>query len=138
MMSDIKERLRAYILQNFLQGESPANLKDDVPLRTTGVLDSLATLNLVSFVEKEFGIELTARRRQHANAFGRDIDTFAGHELCLRIADGVRNDGDRQARVSEPACNYTRERCERDAANRCGWNAEVFECGRVTRGPGGG
>src|SRR6188474_2369767 len=86
----------------------------------------------------EFGIELTARRRQHANAFGRDIDTFAGHELCLRIADGVRNDGDRQARVSEPARNYASERRERDAANRCGWNAEVFECGRVTRGPGGG
>ena len=59
-MSDVKERIRTYILQNFLQGESPANLKDDVPLRTTGVLDSLATLNLVSFVEREFGIELTA------------------------------------------------------------------------------
>ena len=37
-----------------------------------------------------------------------------------------------------PIVPPTRERCERDAANRCGWNAEVFECGRVTRGPGGG
>jgi acyl carrier protein len=67
-MTDIKERIRAYILQNFLQGESPANLRDDTPLRTTGILDSLATLSLVSFVEKEFGIELTA--------YETGIDTF--------------------------------------------------------------
>ena len=59
-MDDIKERLRHFILTQFLPGESLANLRDDTPLRTSGVLDSLATLSLVSFVEKEFGIELEA------------------------------------------------------------------------------
>ena len=60
-MGDIKDQLRAYILSEFLPGESPQNLKDDTPLRTSGILDSLATLNLVNFVETTFEIELEAR-----------------------------------------------------------------------------
>ncbi len=59
-MSDVKQTIRQFILTTYLPGESPANLRDDTPLRTSGVLDSLATLGLVNFVEKEFGIELEA------------------------------------------------------------------------------
>jgi acyl carrier protein len=59
-MNDVKQTIRQYILATYLPGESASNLLDDTPLRTSGVLDSLATLGLVSFVEKEFGIELEA------------------------------------------------------------------------------
>lgn len=59
-MSDVKERLRQFIVSNYLPGESVSNLKDDTPLLTSGVLDSLATLGLVTFVEQEFGIEMEA------------------------------------------------------------------------------
>jgi acyl carrier protein len=59
-MSDVKETIRRYILETYLPGESADNLLDDTPLRTSGILDSLATLGVVSFVEKEFGIELEA------------------------------------------------------------------------------
>ena len=67
-MSDVKETIRRYILATYLPGETAANLRDDTPLRTSGILDSLATLGLVSFVEKEFGIELEAHET--------GIDTF--------------------------------------------------------------
>lgn len=67
-MSDVKETIRQFILATYLPGESAANLRDDTPLRTNGVLDSLATLGLVSFVEREFGIELEAHET--------GIDTF--------------------------------------------------------------
>ena len=43
-MSDVKETIRQYILTTYLPGESAANLRDDTPLRTSGILDSLATL----------------------------------------------------------------------------------------------
>ncbi|HEY1799806.1 MAG TPA: acyl carrier protein [Terriglobales bacterium] len=56
----IKEQLRQFILKEFLPGESPANLTDDTPLRTSGVLDSMATLQVVTFVEEHFGIEVEA------------------------------------------------------------------------------
>jgi acyl carrier protein len=59
-MDDIKEKLRQFILSKYLPGESAANLADDTPLQTSGVLDSLATLGLVTFVEQEFGIEMEA------------------------------------------------------------------------------
>lgn len=58
--TEIKRQLRQYILTEFLPGVSPANLKDDTPLRTSAVLDSVATLNLVTFVENSFGIEVEA------------------------------------------------------------------------------
>jgi acyl carrier protein len=59
-MEDIKEELRRYILAEFLPGEKPSNLKDDTPLRTSGILDSVATLKVVTFVEEQYGIEVEA------------------------------------------------------------------------------
>ena len=57
---DTKETIRDYILREYLPGESAANLGDDTPLRTSGILDSMATLNLVTFLEQTFGITIEA------------------------------------------------------------------------------
>lgn len=59
-MNETKEAIRAFILGEFLQGEPADSLKDDTPLRTGGILDSMATLKLVDFVEDTFGVELDA------------------------------------------------------------------------------
>jgi acyl carrier protein len=59
-MDDIKEELRQYIISEFLPGEQSSNLRDDTPLRTSGILDSVATLRLVNFVEERYGIEVQA------------------------------------------------------------------------------
>lgn len=53
---DVKATLREYILREFLPGERPESLADSTELITRGILDSLATLKLVSFVEERFGI----------------------------------------------------------------------------------
>ena len=58
MQDDPKDVIRQFILSTYLPGESRDNLRDDTPLQTSGILDSLATLQLVSFVEKHFNIEL--------------------------------------------------------------------------------
>ena len=58
--NNMREEIRQYILSEFLPGEKPSNLKDDTPLRTSGVLDSVATLRMVSFVEERYGIEVEA------------------------------------------------------------------------------
>ena len=67
-MTDVKNAIRQFILTKYLPGESPDNLRDDTALRTSGILDSLATLGVVSFVEKEFGIEIEAHET--------DVDVF--------------------------------------------------------------
>jgi acyl carrier protein len=57
-MNEIKEMIRQFIVSTYLPGESPDRLRDDTPLLTSGILDSLAAVNLVSFLEQSFDIEL--------------------------------------------------------------------------------
>lgn len=64
----IADTIRQFILQRYLPGESPANLPNDLPLRSTGVLDSLATLGLISFLEQEYRISV--------DAYETDVDNF--------------------------------------------------------------
>lgn len=56
MDTSVKERVKDYILREFLPGESPDSLDDTTALITTGVLDSIATVKLVAFIEDEFGV----------------------------------------------------------------------------------
>lgn len=60
MAEVIRDALRNFILENFLQGEDPGNLKYDTDLKEGGVLDSLSTLKLVTFIEDTFKVELDA------------------------------------------------------------------------------
>ena len=59
-MDNVKNTIRNFIVSTYLPGESPENLKDDTPLRTSGILDSMSTLGLVSFIEETFGVTLEA------------------------------------------------------------------------------
>ena len=68
MSSSTANTIRQFILSRYLPGESAENLKDDTPLRSSGILDSLATLSLISFLEEEFKIEVEAHET--------DIDNF--------------------------------------------------------------
>jgi acyl carrier protein len=53
---EIKSALKTYILNEFLPGDDPAALTDATPLMTTGILDSIAVLKAVTFLENQFGI----------------------------------------------------------------------------------
>lgn len=57
-MEDTKNTVKTYILNEFLPGEDPALLTDSTPLVTGGILDSLATLKLVAFLQDQFQIEI--------------------------------------------------------------------------------
>jgi acyl carrier protein len=59
-MEEMKDIIRAYILEEFLPGENPAELTDSTPLITGGILDSLATIKLVAFLEQRFQIQIEA------------------------------------------------------------------------------
>ena len=55
---DINAALKTYILNEFLPGEDPAGLTNSTPLMTTGILDSIAVLKVVTFLEEQFGIRI--------------------------------------------------------------------------------
>jgi acyl carrier protein len=54
----IKAAVKTFILNEYLPGEDPAALTDTTALMTTGVLDSIAVLKVVTFLENQFGITL--------------------------------------------------------------------------------
>jgi acyl carrier protein len=60
MTDDIKTVIKDFIIKEFLPGEDPSELTDTTPLITGGVLDSIATLKLVMFIEERYGITLQA------------------------------------------------------------------------------
>jgi acyl carrier protein len=72
MTNETLSQVKAYILDTFLPGENPEELKDRTPLISGGILDSIATLKLVMFLEERFGISLEAHEadREH-------LDTLA-------------------------------------------------------------
>jgi acyl carrier protein len=51
-----EETIKEFILREFLPGEDPDALTDGTPLISSGILDSLATLKLVTYLEERFGI----------------------------------------------------------------------------------
>ena len=53
---DIKSTVKKFILSEYLPGEDPAALTDTTPLMTTGILDSIAVLKVVGFLENDFDI----------------------------------------------------------------------------------
>jgi acyl carrier protein len=59
-MQEVKEAIKGYILEEFLPGENPTELTDSTPLITGGILDSLATIKLVVFLEERFQIQIQA------------------------------------------------------------------------------
>lgn len=63
-MTDITttlEVVKEFVLDQFLPGEDPAALAPDTELISTGIIDSLATLKLVAFLEENFGIHIEAK-----------------------------------------------------------------------------
>ena len=56
----IIQNVKDYILRTWLPGEDPANLTPGTELLSSGILDSLATLELVSFLEQQYSIQLEA------------------------------------------------------------------------------
>ena len=54
----IRETIRSFILTNFLPGEAPETLTDSTQLITSGVMTSIAMLELVDFLEERFTFTL--------------------------------------------------------------------------------
>ncbi len=62
-MSDegqIQAIVKDFVLSEFLEGEDPSELTETTELVTTGILDSLATLKLVTYIEEQFDVEIEA------------------------------------------------------------------------------
>jgi acyl carrier protein len=75
--------VKSFILREFLEGEDPDELTESTPLVSTAILDSVATLKLVTFLESEFGIEVEPHEadEEHLNTIA-DIANLVQAKLA--------------------------------------------------------
>ena len=67
--SPVMNTIKTYILDEFLPGEDPTKLTPTTPLMSSGILDSIATLKLITFLEQEFDVNVKAHEadEEHLN-----------------------------------------------------------------------
>lgn len=56
-MSEFKDTIINFIIDNFLFGDDEG-LKDDISFLEEGIIDSTGILELITFLEEEFSIEI--------------------------------------------------------------------------------
>lgn len=57
-MNAIEGTVKSYILEEFLPGASASDVSESTPLISGGILDSLATVKLVAFLEEQYNITI--------------------------------------------------------------------------------
>lgn len=58
-MSDTREKVRGFVVENFLFGQA-GDLQDTTSFLDNGILDSTGVLELVAFLEETFSIKIDA------------------------------------------------------------------------------
>ncbi len=53
---ETRDKVRNYIIENFLFGDADVLTGDSISLLDTGIIDSVGVLELVAFLEDDFGL----------------------------------------------------------------------------------
>lgn len=80
MSNAAKQQIKDYIMAEFLPGESPDELTDTTPLISGGILDSIATLKLVMFIEETWGVSFAPHEVDKEN-----LDTLSSITRLLVV-----------------------------------------------------
>jgi len=78
---DVKEKVRAFVLE-YAAGKGLTELKDDEPLLTTNIIDSLGSFRMIAFLEETFPLtiedtDMVPENFQTLN----DIESFVAGKL---------------------------------------------------------
>jgi acyl carrier protein len=65
--TEIITRVRSFIQENFLYMHSDFQLADDDRLLEKGVMDSMSIVEMISFIESEFGVQALEDEISEAN-----------------------------------------------------------------------
>ena len=79
-LDEIKEVLKKYLLEEVFNNSGDDELKDDTPLISGGLMDSITTMQLVAYLEETYDFEFEPSEVDSAN-----LDDI------LTISEFVRN-----------------------------------------------
>jgi acyl carrier protein len=79
-VTDILERTRAFVRDNFLYMRPDVELRDDDGLLAKGIIDSMGVMEVLAFLKTEFGVEaadeeVTEDNLGSLSAIARFVDT---------------------------------------------------------------
>jgi len=89
---EVKEAVKEFILAEFLPGEDPDELTESTPLISGGILDSIATMKVVLFIEERFNVVFAAHEVDREN-----FDSIAN---IVRLVSAKRSQSHDQTRRS--------------------------------------
>jgi acyl carrier protein len=86
--SQVIERTRAYVVENFLYMRPDYQIGDNDSLLERGIIDSMGVMELVSFIETEFGIavgddDVTETNVGSLRAIGSFVASRAGRDAMV-------------------------------------------------------
>jgi acyl carrier protein len=80
---EIKDGVRKYLAGQLLPGKDPSALEDDRPLITGGLMDSITSVSLITFLEETYGVSF------EAHEIGIDyLDSVA--DIARTVADKMK------------------------------------------------
>ena len=81
-MTDIKQKIRAYIVDNFIMSGNADHLKDGDSFMEAHVVDSTGFLELVTYLEETYGLSVTDDEMVPENLDSLDnIDAYVRRKL---------------------------------------------------------
>jgi acyl carrier protein len=82
MSDNVEQRVRSFIIERFLFGQGGEDLKNTDSLLQKGIIDSTGALEVVSFLEEEYGISVEDKELvpDNLDGIGR-IAAFVGRKL---------------------------------------------------------
>lgn len=82
-MSDLAIQLRTFIISNFLFGQDGDDLTPDESFIDSGIVDSTGVLELVEFIESQYGIRVEDRELIPGNLDSlRQLEAFVRRKLA--------------------------------------------------------
>ena len=82
-IDEIKDGVREYLAGQIVPGEDPSVLGDDRPLITGGLMDSITSVSLITFLEETYGVSF------EAHEIGIDyLDSVA--DIARTVADKMK------------------------------------------------
>lgn len=86
-MTDVKLKVRTFIIQSLLMGVDPGDLRDDSSFLERSLIDSTGVLELVAYLEDTFALSVADEEMTPEN-----LDSLDAVERYVRSKQGARHD----------------------------------------------
>ena len=83
---EVKEKIKTFIRESFLF-DSTAQIEDGDSLLEKGIIDSTGVLELILYLEEEFGVKI-----EDEEVIPENLDSVANIELLLKNKNNLNSD----------------------------------------------